>query len=463
MAGGVVAGDGPLQLQADDQGAVVAARLDVGHRPRAGPRRRRRRRPRAGWRGRPRARHDRGGHAAELALAGEELAEGVADVDHVDVGGAYSGVLQGAPHDLLGEIGEVEALAGPVAGEVWSGNHPGPIRLPAYFRTTTNRVESANVSDVYVLDYVRTPGPRGPRRGPSPPSEPGRPRRRPPEGPGRQGLDPAAVDDVIVGSASQVDEQGGNLARVATLLAGWGDGVPGGTVNRFCASGSTPWPRRRRGSVPARWTSRSPGASRASPGWPCSATARPLDRPGDDRPDRLDPHGRGRRPERHHRRLDPRAARRVRRRDPREGRAGLGPGRPRQFGDPDDPRRRVGLRPRRADPARHLDGVAGRAPPAFADLGTGRRRAQGPPRGRRDRPPPHGGLLPRAGRRGGAARARHPARQGQDRRLGHRRRRPGDHADRRAGRDREGARQGRASPPPTSTSTSSPRPSRPSA
>lgn len=34
-----------------------------------------------------------------------------------------------------------------------------------------------------------------------------------------------------------MDEQGANLARTATLLAGWGDGVPGGTVNRFCASG----------------------------------------------------------------------------------------------------------------------------------------------------------------------------------------------------------------------------------
>lgn len=53
----------------------------------------------------------------------------------------------------------------------------------------------------------------------------------------RCGLDPATIDDVIVGCASQVDEQGADIARTSVLLAGWGDGVPGVTVNRFCASG----------------------------------------------------------------------------------------------------------------------------------------------------------------------------------------------------------------------------------
>ncbi|GLZ38696.1 acetyl-CoA C-acyltransferase [Actinokineospora sp. NBRC 105648] len=50
-------------------------------------------------------------------------------------------------------------------------------------------------------------------------------------------LDPGTVEDVVLGCASQVGEQGGNLARTAALLAGWGDGVPGLTINRFCASG----------------------------------------------------------------------------------------------------------------------------------------------------------------------------------------------------------------------------------
>lgn len=53
----------------------------------------------------------------------------------------------------------------------------------------------------------------------------------------RTGLDTGLVDDVVVGCASQVDEQGANIARTAAVLAGWGDGVPGVTLNRFCASG----------------------------------------------------------------------------------------------------------------------------------------------------------------------------------------------------------------------------------
>jgi acetyl-CoA C-acetyltransferase len=52
----------------------------------------------------------------------------------------------------------------------------------------------------------------------------------------RTGLDPETVDDVMLGIASQNAEQGANLARTATILAGWGD-VPGVTINRFCASG----------------------------------------------------------------------------------------------------------------------------------------------------------------------------------------------------------------------------------
>lgn len=53
----------------------------------------------------------------------------------------------------------------------------------------------------------------------------------------RTGLDGDRVGDVIIGCASQVDEQGANIARTSALLAGWGDHVPGVTINRFCASG----------------------------------------------------------------------------------------------------------------------------------------------------------------------------------------------------------------------------------
>ena len=52
-----------------------------------------------------------------------------------------------------------------------------------------------------------------------------------------EGLDPAAVEDVIVGCAMPEAEQGINVARVALLLAGLPDHVAGMTINRFCSSG----------------------------------------------------------------------------------------------------------------------------------------------------------------------------------------------------------------------------------
>jgi acetyl-CoA acyltransferase len=51
------------------------------------------------------------------------------------------------------------------------------------------------------------------------------------------GLDPAAIDDVITGCAMPEAEQGINVARIALLLAGLPNNVPGMTINRFCASG----------------------------------------------------------------------------------------------------------------------------------------------------------------------------------------------------------------------------------
>ncbi len=50
-------------------------------------------------------------------------------------------------------------------------------------------------------------------------------------------LDPASIGDVIVGCAMPEAEQGMNVARIALLLAGLPDTVPGLTVNRFCSSG----------------------------------------------------------------------------------------------------------------------------------------------------------------------------------------------------------------------------------
>ena len=49
-------------------------------------------------------------------------------------------------------------------------------------------------------------------------------------------LDPAAVDDVILGCANQAGEDNRNVARMALLLAGLPMEVPGSTVNRLCGS-----------------------------------------------------------------------------------------------------------------------------------------------------------------------------------------------------------------------------------
>ncbi len=51
------------------------------------------------------------------------------------------------------------------------------------------------------------------------------------------GLDPARIDDVVIGTAMPEAEQGMNVARIGVLLAGLPDSVPAMTINRFCASG----------------------------------------------------------------------------------------------------------------------------------------------------------------------------------------------------------------------------------
>jgi 3-oxoadipyl-CoA thiolase len=53
----------------------------------------------------------------------------------------------------------------------------------------------------------------------------------------RTGLDPAAIDDVILGAANQAGEDNRNVGRMAALLAGLPVEVPGATVNRLCGSG----------------------------------------------------------------------------------------------------------------------------------------------------------------------------------------------------------------------------------
>jgi 3-oxoadipyl-CoA thiolase len=53
----------------------------------------------------------------------------------------------------------------------------------------------------------------------------------------RTRIDPALVEDVYLGAANQAGEDNRNVGRMAALLAGLPDSVPGCTVNRLCASG----------------------------------------------------------------------------------------------------------------------------------------------------------------------------------------------------------------------------------
>jgi len=53
----------------------------------------------------------------------------------------------------------------------------------------------------------------------------------------RNKLNQALIDDVVLGCVDPVGEAGGDIARAAAIAAGYGNGVPGVQINRFCASG----------------------------------------------------------------------------------------------------------------------------------------------------------------------------------------------------------------------------------
>jgi len=91
----------------------------------------------------------------------------------------------------------------------------------------------------FVYDAIRTPRGRGKKTGGLHSAKPvslavgliAEVRRRNP------GLDPAQVDDLVLGVVSPVGEQGMDIAKTAALVAGLPDTVSGLQVNRFCASG----------------------------------------------------------------------------------------------------------------------------------------------------------------------------------------------------------------------------------
>jgi 3-oxoadipyl-CoA thiolase len=91
------------------------------------------------------------------------------------------------------------------------------------------------MTDAFICAYVRTPFGRyaGALAGLRPDAMAAHVLRSIAE---RSGIDPADLDDVILGNANQAGEDNRNVARMATLLAGFPVGVPAQTVNRLCGS-----------------------------------------------------------------------------------------------------------------------------------------------------------------------------------------------------------------------------------
>ncbi|MER8071881.1 acetyl-CoA C-acetyltransferase [Streptomyces sp. NPDC094034] len=94
-------------------------------------------------------------------------------------------------------------------------------------------------TEAFVYDAIRTPRGRGKANGALHGTKPidlvvgliHELRRRLP------GLDPAAIDDIVLGVVSPLGDQGSDIARIAAVAAGLPDSVAGVQENRFCASG----------------------------------------------------------------------------------------------------------------------------------------------------------------------------------------------------------------------------------
>ena len=92
------------------------------------------------------------------------------------------------------------------------------------------------MADAYIVDAIRTPmgSYRGALSGVRPDDLAAHTIRAVVE---RSGVDPEAITDVYFGAANQSGEDNRDVARMAALLAGLPQSVPGATVNRLCASG----------------------------------------------------------------------------------------------------------------------------------------------------------------------------------------------------------------------------------
>jgi len=94
------------------------------------------------------------------------------------------------------------------------------------------------MTDAFILDAVRTPRGRGRPDGSLHSITPVQLAAQTlAELRDRSQLDTRLVDDVTFGCVTPVGEQGADIARVAALVAGYDESVPGKQLNRFCASG----------------------------------------------------------------------------------------------------------------------------------------------------------------------------------------------------------------------------------
>ena len=95
-----------------------------------------------------------------------------------------------------------------------------------------------SIKDVVVASYVRTPFTRAKKGGLKDTRPDTMAAEVIKEAVARaEGLDPAEIEDVAIGCAMPEGEQGMNVARIASVMAGLPDTVPAITVNRFCSSG----------------------------------------------------------------------------------------------------------------------------------------------------------------------------------------------------------------------------------
>ena len=98
---------------------------------------------------------------------------------------------------------------------------------------------AGGIPEAYIYDAIRTPRGRGKVSGSLHEVKPislvvgliDELRRRHPE------LDPATIDDLVLGVVSPIGDQGGDIAKTAAIAAGLPDTVAGVQLNRFCASG----------------------------------------------------------------------------------------------------------------------------------------------------------------------------------------------------------------------------------